>query len=1022
VRACDACQAENPEGQRFCGSCGAPLTAPSVERRKLVTSVFCDLSGSTEMGERADSETVFDLMRSYFDAARAALERHGGAVEKFIGDAVVGMFGVPEAHEDDALRACRAALEIQERVAALNVDLDDRFGTQIAVRIGVNTGEVVAGDAARREMFASGDAVVLGDAVNVAARLEQAAAPGEILLGETTYRLVRDAITATPVAPIQAKGKSEPLSAYHLLEASAHGPIPRPAAGALVGRVHELALLEAEIERLRSEGRPRLVTIVGDAGVGKSRIAAETFARLGDEARIARGACLSYGEGITYWPIAQVIRDLAGARDDDTLDEARRRFPLRIQQLLGLTEGTMTAEQAGDAVAEYLAAAALGRLLVVFIDDIHWGEPALLDLLERLPRLLDTAPVLILCLARPELADHRPGWEVTVKLDPLSGAQVDALLERLDAPAGARVRIAHAAAGNPLYAEELVAWVREGGDLDALPTSLNALLGARLDRLEPVERAALERGAVEGELFHQAAVVELTDQPSRSAVPVGLGELTRKDMIRLAATSLAGEMFAYRFKHILVRDAAYRATTKKLRAHLHERYAGWLEERAGDRVGEYHEILGYHLEQAYLYRAELGERDEALAVRAGRHLGAAGLRANDRADVRAGANLLGRATKLLPPDGIERLELMRHHAYAVDQTGMMREAWAISRELHDRADALGEERLAAHGKSYATPHPFFAGDADPVAAAAAFTDVIATFERLNDEAGLAAAKRRLALVYRTQGRVETSRVLLEEALAHADACDDMSTRRAVAYSLSNDTSMGPMPVTEGIQRLEALRLDTRDDAVLEAAVSRQLSLLYAMGGRFEESRAIENRVATILQEASVESLSWGSLGAAARAKFVMGDIAGAEHDYRTKWRVYPVEDGKYQKLAIASAFALADLYCQERRWDEAEAVLATVRRETHEGAGAGSLAASRLATHYGNHEEAVTLARRTVERLDKTDYTPSRAEAWRALTEAYRGAEMRDDAELALAMTFSLYEQKGNLTSAEHLRAAALVV
>ena len=281
MQTCDACANENPDGHRFCGACGSALTPPALERRRLVTSVFCDLSGSTGMAERTESETVFDLMRSYFDVVRAALERHGGAVEKFIGDAVVGMFGVPETHEDDALRACRAALEIQDRIASLNVELESRLETRIAVRIGVNTGEVVAGDAARREMFATGDAVVLGDAVNVAARLEQAAAPGEILLGDATYRLVKSAVVAEPVAPIQAKGKSEPLTAYRLIEASAHGPVPRRSAGALVGRQDELARLESELDHVRSENRSRLVTIVGEAGVGKSRLSAELLERVG---------------------------------------------------------------------------------------------------------------------------------------------------------------------------------------------------------------------------------------------------------------------------------------------------------------------------------------------------------------------------------------------------------------------------------------------------------------------------------------------------------------------------------------------------------------------------------------------------------------------------------------------------------------------------------------------------------------------------------------------------------------------
>ena len=1021
MQTCDACATENPDGHRFCGACGSTLATAAANRRRLVTSVFCDLSGSSGVDERIDERTALELMRSYFDTARAALERHGGAVQKFVGDAVVGMFGVSETREDDALRACRAALEILDKIVALNLELKTRLGTQIAVKIGVNTGEVVAGAVGRHETFPSADAVVLGDAVNVAARLEQAAAPGEILLGDATYRLVKGAVVAEPVAPIRAKGKSKPVIAYRLVGATTFGPIPRIPSGALVGRAEELVRLESELEHVRSEGRSRLITIVGEAGVGKSRLVAELLERVGDRARIARGACLSYGEGITYWPIAQVLRELAGIRDDHTLDEVRTRVPLRIQQLLGLADGTMTTDQAVGAVAEFLRAAEPDQLLVVVVDDIHWAEPALLELLARLPRLLDETPIVILCLTRPELLEHRPEWDATVELEPLGTAQVDALLENLRAPAGARVRIAQAAAGNPLFAEELVAWTHEGGDMDALPTSLNALLSARLDQLGRTERDALERGAVEGELFHEAAVVELTDSRSRPAVPAGLGTLTRKDMIRLAATSLAGEIFAYRFKHILVRDAAYRATTKKLRATLHQRYADWLEQRVGDRVGEYHEILGYHLEQAYEYGSELGDRDEALAARAGLHLGAAGRRANDRADVDAGANLLGRAAGLLPADGVERLGVMRHLVYAVDQTGRMREARMISQELYERATALGELRLAAHGKSYATPHPFFDHEADREAAAAAFEEVIATFEHLGDEAGLAAAKRRLALVHRCRGSFAAAAAQLEQALVHANASDDMSTRRAVAYSLANDITYGPMPVAVAIPRAESLRTGSDDDHVLQAAVGRHLALLYAMAGRFDDARSLELEVAPVLEDAGLESLSWGSLGASARTKILLGDIGGAEHDLRTKWRIYPVENGKTQTLAIAAAQQLACLYCRVGRCDEAEACLYALGREGRKTS-QQMIAEAGIASNYGNHEKATVLARRAVEIRERTDALTGRGEAWLALAESERAAGRTEDAESAIEKSLLLFEEKGNVAAAAQVRASGVSV
>jgi class 3 adenylate cyclase/tetratricopeptide (TPR) repeat protein len=1000
---CAACAAENPDGNRFCGSCGAALSAPAVERRKLVTSVFCDLSGSTAMGEAVEAELIFELMRSYFDAARAALERHGGAVEKFIGDAVVGMFGVPEAHEDDALRACRAALEIQESVSTLQAG--------IAVRIGVNTGEVVAGDAARREMFASGDAVVLGDSVNVAARLEQAASPGEVLIGEATYGLVRDAVTVEPVAPIAAKGKSEALVAYRLLDASAHGPLPRQAASPLVGRANELSLLEAEFECVRADQSCRLVTVVGDAGVGKSRLVTELFERIDDRVRITRGACLSYGEGITYWPVAQVVRDLAGVRDDHSAEEARALVSPLLAQLIGLTEGSATAEQAVEDIAVLLAEAAAERPLVVFIDDIHWAEASLLELIVRLPRMV-SAPVLVVCLARPPLLEHRPDWAVTVRLEPLEADDVDELLERLDAPASARVRIARAAAGNPLYAEELVAWVREGGDAGELPTSLNALLGARLDQLDAGERDALERGAIEGELFHQAAVLELTEQPSRPAVPGGLDALNRKDMIRLAAASLAGEMVAYRFKHILVRDAAYGATTKKLRATLHQRYADWLEIRAGSRVGEYHEILGYHLESAYRYRAELGDTDPILALRAGRHLGAAGRHANARADVRAAMSLLRRATALFPPDSVERLELLHELAYAVDQAGLMREARKIAQELYEQATALGDRRLAAHGKSYGTPNPFFDHEADPVAAQAAFEDVVATFTELGDEAGLAAGKRRLALLLRGTGNQAGAVALLEEALIHAKNAGDEPVRRAVSFSLSMDVMNGPTPVSEAIPRLERLLAETRDP-VTAAAIERNLGLLCAMAGRFDEARELEARAAPVLDEAWVESASWGSMSSASHAKKLMGDLAGAEHDIKAKWLAYPVEDGKPQKIAMGSAYTLAGLYCDQGRWDEAEAVIAPYRALRGDG-----LVGPRLAAHHGRFDEALALAERCVNDAEHGDNPNGRAGAWLTLAEVQRAAGRDDEADSSTERAIAYYEQKGNAAAIALVRAA----
>ena len=352
------------------------------------------------------------------------------------------------------------------------------------------------------------DAVVLGDSVNIAARLEQAAAPGEVLIGEATYRLVAGAVAAEPVEPIAAKGKAEPLTAYRLSEVSDAGPVPRRSESVLVGREAELALLEAEFDAV--ESRLQVGHGRGRAGVGKSRLVAELFERVGGRARVARGACLSYGEGITFWAIAQIVRELPGsatmtreaAASNRTAARSSRREPRPPTRLRARSRASWRPPHQS-ARSSCWSTTSIGP------------SPPCSTRSERLPAMIGAAPVLVLCLARPELIESRPEWPVTVALEPLGPAEVDALLERLAAPAETRVRLALAAAGNPLYAEELVAWVREGGDVDDLPTSLNALLGARLDRLEGRERAALERGAIEGELFHHGAVVELSGNKPR---------------------------------------------------------------------------------------------------------------------------------------------------------------------------------------------------------------------------------------------------------------------------------------------------------------------------------------------------------------------------------------------------------------------------------------------------------------------------------------------------------------------------
>jgi class 3 adenylate cyclase len=431
-------------------------------QRKTVTVLFCDITGSTALGETIDPERLRALLARYFERMKAIVEGHGGSVEKFIGDAVMAVFGVPVVHEDDALRALRAAVEMREAMPELGLQ----------GRIGVMTGEVVTGTEER---------LATGHAVNVAARLEQAAQPGEVLLGQPTLALVRDGAEVEPVEPLELKGKAEPVPAYRLLRVR---DVPeRPPETRFVGRERELALLREAWERARAERRCELVTVLGDAGVGKSRLAAEFLASI--DAAVARGRCLPYGEGITYWPVVEVLNQL----DLNPPEEAA----VAIRSLLGETEAATSAE---------------GSLAI-----------------------------LLVCLARPELTEHRSSWPVALRLEPLGNHDVDKLMPAR-MPADLRERIARAAGGNPLFVEEMLAMAGKTKGEVVVPPTLQALLAARLDQLEPPERIVLERGAIEGEIFHRGAVQALgPDEPQVTPRPAAL---VRKQLIGPHRPQIAG--------------------------------------------------------------------------------------------------------------------------------------------------------------------------------------------------------------------------------------------------------------------------------------------------------------------------------------------------------------------------------------------------------------------------------------------------------------------------------------------------
>ena len=619
----------------------------AVERRAIVTVLFCDLVESTKLGERVDPELLREIQARYFSVCSLALHRHGGQIEKFIGDAVLCVFGLPRVREDDALRACRAALDLLDGIAELNELLDAEWSVRLAVRIGVNTGEVVAGDLGRDQVLAT------GDAVNVAARLEQAAAPGEVLLGADTYRLVAGVVVAEEVPPLVAKGKSEPLRAYRLQ--ALRGGADAARAGPFFGRAPELAALQDALTAVASSCSARGVILLGEPGVGKTRLVAELARTLPPDATIVRGSCLPYGEGITFWPLREILDQLDERRIEISalLGADGDRVSDHLLRAVGRRSGPVSRDETFGAVVRLFEALAAGGPVLAVFEDLHWAEPLLLDLLDALPRALAASPVIVLGSARPELAvQGAPEALSPIRLDPLDSAAAAAIAEAHGLEAEQRRLIVEAAGGNPLFVEQLCAAGVTGG----LPPDLRALLDARLDALGGEQRELIEVAAVVGRDFWADALGALL--PERAAADL-LGSLRMLERLELVGevdarsggppTGLSSFFTAsgrWSFRHALVQEAAYRSLTKTRRAALHARFASYLDETAGDAAG-LDAVVGWHLEQAARLRAELRPADaDAIAAQAAERLEDAGRQALARDDPRAAAGLLSRAASL----------------------------------------------------------------------------------------------------------------------------------------------------------------------------------------------------------------------------------------------------------------------------------------------------------------------------------------------------------------------------------------
>jgi class 3 adenylate cyclase/tetratricopeptide (TPR) repeat protein len=950
---CEHCGTENPDGFRFCGGCGSSLPEVAAPRRtrKVVTALFCDVTGSTALGEELDPEVLRGVINRYFAEFRGLIEHHGGTIERFKGDSVMAVFGIPRVREDDALRAVRAAAEIREQLPAVA----DEVGVALQLRTGLNTGLVLMGE---------GENLAVGDAVNVAARLEQAAAPGEILLGAETFRLVRDAVEVEPLEPLDLKGKSEPVAAYRLVRVDPVAPgVARHLDAPLVGRRRELHLLQEAFERTVTERGCHLFTLLGAAGVGKSRLVAELLSSVSDEATVLRGRCLPYGEGITFWPLVEALMEL-GEPAAAVLERLR----------LG---GVATANELFWEVRRLLESLAAERPLILHVDDLQWGEPMLFDLLDHVVDLSRGVPILVLCTARPELLEDRPAWgggklnATTVLLEPLDRGDSELLLEQLGGALDrdTTARVIAASEGNPLFLEEMVALAHERGTV-SVPSTIQALLVARLERLDTDEREVLERGAVEGEVFHRLAVRALADDRAGAELEVRLGGLVRKELIRPHPAMLRDDE-AFRFRHLLIRDAAYDGLPKAARADLHERFATWLE-HVDDELVEREEIVGWHLEQAVRYRRELGRApDLELARRASVYLHQAAVRARAREDSPAARNLLERA-RALAPDGdpgravitvdlIERLidlgDLDR--ADELLQTVEGDHAVATHAALH-RLEWLGRARSHEATRAAETELP----------------DLLDQLARAGDERGLALAHLVAMNVDWVAGRITGAMEEARLSVVHAGRVGDRALRsRALSWYLAG-LMYGPTPREAMEIELDALGND--DPGVFATAwIELVRSAARRLEGRFDAARELARRAIERQAELGVtiegascwQHLAEIDLGAgdpsAARESLLRGDAvmeSFGEEGFRSTIQALLGE--AYERLGDRAA-AEAAIELSDRLGADEDAINPIITHRVR----------ARLALADGDLEAAERWARSAVEKAFQTEFVVEQGEA-----------------------------------------------